>query len=553
MFHDQIHLIQESEPSDNNESTKLLDLMSRRGICLPISQGESMSTIKHSFASRSFAVLGASCLLPTLASAATPIDVAAMPQARAAYGGSDNGGLKNLPGVNVSDLKPLRSTTLPNGTTVTRYQQYYQGVPVWGEALVEQKPAATVRSAAAGAPRLRGRFIADIANDLPSSKPALTSEQVLAQAKSLRASAYATENDMVELVIKLDKNNVAQLVYRVSFFMPGARPERPHFVIDANTGTVLRQWEGLPRANGYGPGGNQKTGWYWYGPGTKYGPLRVTNDCRMDSGDVVTIDMKNDPEQGKTRTPYQFACPSNNYKPVNGAYSPLNDAHYFGTVAFNMYLDWLQMRPLTKRKFYIRVHPYLDDQDNAFWDGSTATFGDGATRFYPLASALEVVAHELSHGFTEQYSGLIYDGQSGGMNEAFSDIAGAASKYYLTGRDDWESGREIKKGAGALRYMNNPPKDGKSIDHASKYREGMEVHYSSGVYNKAFYLLAKTSGWNTRKAFEVFADANLYYWMPDSTFQQGVCGVLNATQGRGYKSEDAAAAFKKVGVQCQTR
>jgi Zn-dependent metalloprotease len=79
-------------------------------------------------------------------------------------------------------------------------------------------------------------------------------------------------------------------------------------VIDANTGVVLDQWEGLTHADAQGPGGNQKTGQYEYG--TNYGPLKVTSDCQMDSGDVATVDLKN----GEDDTPvtlFKFACSRN--------------------------------------------------------------------------------------------------------------------------------------------------------------------------------------------------------------------------------------------------
>jgi hypothetical protein len=101
-----------------------------------------------------------------------------------------------------------------------------------------------------------------------------------------------------------------------------------------------------------------------------------------------------------------------------------------------------------------------------------------------------------------------------------------------------------------LRYMNNPPLDGGSIDNASKFTSSMDVHYSSGVYNKAFYLLATKAGWNTRKAFEVMADANNLYWTASSTFNQGACGVEKAATNRGYVTADVTAAFAAVGVSC---
>ena len=62
--------------------------------------------------------------------------------------------------------------------------------------------------------------------------------------------------------------------------------------------------------------------------------------------------------------------------------------------------------------------------------------GDGYLTFYPL-TGLDVVSHEISHGFTEYNSNLIYSGQSGGINESFSDMAGEASKYYVRGSNDY--------------------------------------------------------------------------------------------------------------------
>src|SRR3546814_12198879 len=101
-------------------------------------------------------------------------------------------------------------------------------------------------------------------------------------------------------------------------------------------------------------------------------------------------------------------------------------------------------------------------------------FGDGARTFYPLVS-LDVSSHEVSHGYTEQNSGLNYSGQSGGINEAFSDMAGEAAEYYFNGgSNDFLVGAQIFKGSGALRYMADPPQGGRSIGHAADYTSGME-------------------------------------------------------------------------------
>src|SRR5690606_25167276 len=244
-------------------------------------------------------------------------------------------------------------------------------------------------------------------------------------------------------------------------------------------------------------------------------------------------------------TAYSFTCSRNTFKSINGAYSPINDAQYFGGVIYDMYNDYIGVPPLSFQ-LTMRVH-YSNNYENAFWNGSSMTFGDGASYFYPLVS-LDVSSHEVSHGFTEQNSNLVYSGQSGGMNEAFSDMAGEAADFYMHGSNDWAVGADIFKGSGALRYMNNPPADGSSIDHADDFTSSMDVHYSSGVYNKAFYLLATTSGWNVPNAFRAFARANQNYWTASSTFDAGACGVEQAADDLGYDVADVTAAFAAVGV-----
>ena len=197
----------------------------------------------------------------------------------------------------------------------------------------------------------------------------------------------------------------------------------------------------------------------------------------------------------------------------------------------------------------IRVH-YGKGFENAFWDGKQMTFGDGGDEMYPLVS-LSVGAHEISHGFTEQYSDLAYMGQSGGMNEAFSDMAAQAAEYYAEAKNSWMIGAEILKaqfGQHALRFMDNPTQDGQSIDKATAYRKGMNVHYSSGVYNRFFYLLATQPGWNTQLAFRVMLKANMDYWTPYSTFQEGACGVLWAADDLNLSLEAIEQAFAEVEI-----
>jgi len=75
-----------------------------------------------------------------------------------------------------------------------------------------------------------------------------------------------------------------------------------------------------------------------------------------------------------------------------------------------------------------RVH-YGNAYENAFWDGTQLTYGDGAGNARPLTE-LDIAGHEMTHGVTENTAGLVYEGESGGLNEATSDIFGTAVEWY---------------------------------------------------------------------------------------------------------------------------
>ncbi|CAB1059315.1 Vibriolysin, extracellular zinc protease (EC @ Pseudolysin, extracellular zinc protease (EC [Olavius sp. associated proteobacterium Delta 1] len=436
---------------------------------------------------------------------------------------------------------------LKAGIVYRRYRQYFREIPIWGEhVLITSKNNMTRKT--------RGRIVKGLIQDLKDIKPAFDSGTALKLMKKKKkidlslSEALTYKNEKNELIIHVDDDGTARLAYLVSFFADipqGGQPTRPYYIIDAKTGNILKYWEGLTHAEvGTGPGGNLKTGEYEYG--TDYGYLDVEANgttCTMNTPNVKTVSL----DHGTTGSnAYSYACTRNTFKYINGAYSPVNDAHYFGGVVYDMYTDWYGVPPLTFQ-LMLRVH-YGTNYENAFWDGSTMTFGDGYTLFYPLVG-LDVVAHEVSHGFTEQNSDLIYSGQSGGISESFSDIAGEAAEYYLYGTADFEAGAQIiKQPDTAFRYLYDPPLDGKSIGHAADYYEGMDVHYSSGVFNKAFYILATTSGWNPRKAFDVFVLANQNYWIPSSGFVDAGAGLIDAAEDLGYSSYDVWAALDQVGV-----
>lgn len=447
------------------------------------------------------------------------------------------------------DFKSSKELTLPNGVHKHKFTQYYLGIPVWGVSLSATKLDSGEYT------QFSGNYLSNVETDIASVVPTMSKEdafRIAMDSKKISPQVRALiDNKETKTYIWQSKDKTAHLVYEVSFMINGDTPSRPYFIIDATSGEILDQWEGLTTSkNAIGPGGNQKTGQYNYG--TDYGYLIVSDTCQMSSPNVDTYDMKNLTSGGVL---FQFDCSTNplinTYKFTNGAFSPINDAHYFGNVVFNMYSQWFNTSPLTM-KLKMRVH-YSVNYENAFWDGQQMTFGDGYTRFYPLVS-MDVVGHEVSHGFTQQHSNLKYSGQSGGINESFSDMAGEATEYFNNSskpeseRNDWLVGAQIFKTGVALRYFDDPTKDGRSIGNAKDYYDGLNVHYSSGVFNKAYYTLAKKANWTTEKAFRVFVLANQIYWNQSSDFINAACGAKKAAQDLGYSTQDVIDAFNVVGV-----
>jgi len=129
------------------------------------------------------------------------------------------------------------------------------------------------------------------------------------------------------------------------------------------------------------------------------------------------------------------------------------------------------------------------------------TYGDGANNSKPLTS-IDVAAHEMTHGLTSNTARLVYSGESGGLNEATSDIFAAAVEFRANNSydpGDYFVGEKIDiRGNGTpLRYMDRPSKDGNSKDYWYSGIGSINVHYSSGVGNHFFYLLSEGSGRKT--------------------------------------------------------
>lgn len=180
------------------------------------------------------------------------------------------------------------------------------------------------------------------------------------------------------------------------------------------------------------------------------------------------------------------------------------DAHYGLALTWDYYKATFNRNGIDNAggTTYSRVH-YGRNYVNAFWDDGCfcMTYGDGdGTTYLPLV-AIDIAGHEMSHGVTSRTAGLTYSGESGGLNEANSDMMGTMVEYYannsknppnyLIGERIYKSNNGVPQPTTALRYMFKPSLDGQSPDCYSSSIGSLDVHYSSGVANHFFYLLAQ--------------------------------------------------------------
>jgi len=157
---------------------------------------------------------------------------------------------------------------------------------------------------------------------------------------------------------------------------------------------------------------------------------------------------------------------------------------------------------------------YSDKYNNAFWNGSQMTYGDGdGNIFIDFTKSNDVIGHELSHGLTQFTAGLAYSNQAGGLNESISDVFGSMFRQWQAKQTvntaDWLIGKEIMgpgaiaRGFTCLRDMSNPAAKHCLAPQPTNFRDyqnGMDPHESSGIPNFAFYKAAKAikgHSWDT--------------------------------------------------------
>lgn len=394
-----------------------------------------------------------------------------------------------------------RTVTDPDGSTHVRMDRTYRGLPVLGGDLVVHRGASDGWKGVTQTLENEVRVATT-----PSLTTAAAADRATRPSKATRGIAGA-EAESSRLVVDATTGR-ARLAWEVltGGTQKDGTPSRLATYVDAKTGAVLRREQQIQTADGSGQSLYSGTV-----------PLQVTLSGSTyqlkdpTRGNTYTTDFNNGTDSlgcqlfgVNCKTGTIFTSPDNQFG--NGSTSSRESAAVDAQYGTNMTWDFFKTTFGRNGIFgngsgsYNRVH-YGKNYVNAFWDGTKMTYGDGdGVNFGPLVS-LDVAGHEMSHGVTENTANLTYSGESGGLNEATSDIFGTLVEFHAANANDpadYLIGEEFDlKSHVGFRRMDDPSADGDSFNCWSAGVGNADVHYSSGVGNHFFYLLAEGSGAKT--------------------------------------------------------
>lgn len=412
------------------------------------------------------------------------------------------------------------------GFSHQKYQQKYNGIPVEDGVYILHTREGKVIS-------MNGH----LAGNLSDNSPAVTEKLALKNAlKYVGATTYRWEVEKEEAHIKLESGNPDatyqpeghlvyikpdqnkknyQLAYKFDIY--ALKPlKRAYVYVDAQTGDVLRETDrichigGKPHVhdeiehqeniqhtheNQVDASGTAET---MYSGSQEITTDSYENGYRLrESGrgsGIETYNMQNSTSHSEA---VDFTNSTNHWNTTTNYENAAYDAHWGAEITYDYFYETFNRNSFDGNgaPMLSYVH-YGVDYDNAFWDGTRMTYGDGSNSsggFTPL-TAMDVVAHEFTHGLTEYTAGLIYSGESGALNESFSDIFGTVIEFYAKPGDaNYLIGEQLKYDGGSLRSMSDPGIHGNpdTYEGSNWVSAGSAVHTNSGVSNYWFYLVSE--------------------------------------------------------------
>lgn len=515
-------------------------------------------------------------------------------------------GLKNGLGLERKDEFRLSASHVDElGQVHARYAQYHQGLRVWGaEAITHMQPMGAFRPETLS-----------LKTDIQmSTQPSLQLSEVLAKIQQdLGARGAFSSEPKTELLIYPETEQIihrfmtgahqtpnameAERVvqnYRLAYYVQARLDNRADglrhmdYLVDAHSGKILRQWSSLQTLEGEPAKGKgnallngevvldttkigegfelrdltrpSKPNRFTGKMGNVMHDMNTQEDTQTPEGawnivmGTVLTDADNTWGDGKN---YEHGGSVENSQTagVNAAYGLQKTWDFFKNVAGRNGIDG------EGSSVWGRVH-YGLNFGNAFWDPTCfcMSFGDGDPKYKDNSfAALDIVAHELGHGFCNESAKLEYLDEFGGLNESNSDIVGAMVEFYARGGAtgstipeeaqgaNWEIGEDVYTGGMPMRDMRKPSRDDRSPDAWSPDLGLIDVHLSSGPMNRAFFFMADGAdisedkgapkylpkgmeGIGKTNAFRIWYRAMTSYLTPTSVYADARNACLRAAQ-----------------------
>ena len=478
-----------------------------------------------------------------------------------------------------TDLQPVKTIRDAFQKEHVVFQQTIHGVPVWAKDLVVHvNPDGSVYA-------VNGHYLPTLQRDY-AIIPRIDAQTAIQHAIT-HLSQEVSIVDFDETIQNIldytgptatqyywenTQTGAVRLVWHVAI-RPNIRDYYFYFV-DAQTGEILERYnntkfDGPTTAQATDLNGQTRTihvyqyqGVYYMVDASRPTWQADANDpVNKSKGGLVTLDARYKDLSSNT-TIYHVTSQNNQWSdPVAVS------AHYNVGEVFDYYYNTHNRRGIDGDggTVYSIIHVTYKGQamENAYWNGKVMAYGDGGQAFKPLAGALDVAAHEMTHGVIERTVKLEYKFQSGALNESLADIFGA-----MVDRDDWQMGEDVVKAAafpsGALRDLADPHNGGSSLNdpgwqpaHMNEYvdltidQDNGGVHVNSGIPNKAAYLMATAIGRNkTEKIYYRVLDARYLNSQSNFVDMRNAC-IQAAKDLYGNNSSEVQAvqnAFDQVGI-----
>jgi Zn-dependent metalloprotease len=381
------------------------------------------------------------------------------------------------------------------GMTHYRYQQTINNIPVELSAFIAHVKDGKISA-------VNGNLFSDFNG---ASTVSLSEANALNYAlNAIDASTYKWQIQQEEEMLKFETNNPEasyypkgelvwmndggiveapmRLVYKFNIYAQKPLSRRDIF-IDASTGKVVWEQNKIHHTDVIGTATTIYSGTQTITCDDASGPFRLSESGRGNG--IFTY------SNGNT-TNYSNADITNgsaNWTTPDAAL----DAHWGAEVTYDYFLNVHGRNSIDGNGFALVSHVHHDDEySNAFWDGSRMTYGDGVGNSTPY-TALDVAGHEITHGLTSNTANLVYQDESGALNESFSDIFGISIEFInRPAVADWVLGDDL---GFIIRNMEDPKSEGDPNTYFGEYWSPLGggdyggVHSNSGVQNFWFVLL----------------------------------------------------------------